>query len=59
MGRKREAILQKSKEAFHQVLRLNPDLSLAHILYTYLEADRGRAQQAMQRLLAARAAVRQ
>jgi TolB-like protein/predicted Ser/Thr protein kinase len=44
--------LQKAEEAFQQALRLNPDLSLAHSLYAYLEADLGRAQQAMQRLLA-------
>jgi serine/threonine protein kinase/tetratricopeptide (TPR) repeat protein len=43
--------LQEAEEAFQRALRLNPDLSLAHSLYAYLEADLGRAQQAMQRLL--------
>jgi serine/threonine protein kinase/tetratricopeptide (TPR) repeat protein len=43
--------LRKAEEAFQRALSLNPDLSLAHSLYAYLEADLGRAQQAMQRLI--------
>ena len=43
--------LRQAEEAFQRALSLNPDLSLAHSLYAYLEADLGRAQQAMQRLI--------
>ena len=37
--------------AFTRALELNPDLPVAHGLYAYLEADLGRAQDAMIRLL--------
>jgi DNA-binding winged helix-turn-helix (wHTH) protein/tetratricopeptide (TPR) repeat protein len=37
--------------AFTRALELNPDLPLAHGLYAYLEADLGRAQDAVMRLL--------
>jgi non-specific serine/threonine protein kinase len=38
-------------EEFRRAFSLNPDLALAHNLYTPIECDRGRAQQAMIRLL--------
>jgi eukaryotic-like serine/threonine-protein kinase len=43
--------LRLAEEAFRRALDLNPDLALAHNLYTQLEAERGRAQEAMKRLL--------
>jgi TolB-like protein/predicted Ser/Thr protein kinase len=42
----------KSEDALRRALDLNPDLSLAHHYYAYLELDLGRAQEAMLRLLA-------
>ncbi len=39
------------ESAFQRALELNPDLPLAHGLYAYLEADLGRARDAMVRLL--------
>ena len=53
-GRGPEAIghLAAAEEAFQRAFQLNPDLSLAHNLYTYTEVDSGRALQAMTRLLA-------
>jgi eukaryotic-like serine/threonine-protein kinase len=50
-GTETGANLRKAEQAFQRALEVNPDLSLAHSLYAYLEADLGRAQQAMQRLL--------
>lgn len=50
-GTEEAAHLQKAEDAFERALSLNPDLSLAQSLYAYLEADLGRAQQAMERLL--------
>ena len=41
----------KSEDALRRALDLNPDLSLAHHYYAYLELDLGRAQEAMLRLL--------
>ena len=41
----------KAEEAFKRALELNPELSVAHNLYTYLEVEMGRAQPAMLRLL--------
>ncbi|MGA2196837.1 MAG: protein kinase [Bryobacteraceae bacterium] len=38
-------------EEFRRAFSLNPDLALAHNLYTPIECDQGRAQQAMIRLL--------
>ena len=38
-------------EEFRRAFSLNPDLALAHNLYTPIECDQGRAQQAMVRLL--------
>lgn len=43
--------LQRAEEAFRRALELNPDLATAHKLYAQFEADRGRAQDAMARLL--------
>jgi non-specific serine/threonine protein kinase len=44
--------LALAEEAFHRALELNPDLPLAHNLYTYFEIEeRGRAPEAMLRLL--------
>jgi eukaryotic-like serine/threonine-protein kinase len=43
--------LARAEGAFQRALELNPDLSLAHNLYSYLEADLGRAREAMARLL--------
>jgi tetratricopeptide (TPR) repeat protein len=40
-----------AQEAFQRAIEINPDLSIAHNLYTYVEVDRGRAQDAMSRLL--------
>lgn len=43
---------QRAEEAFHTALRLNPDLPLAHNLYTYFEIEEfGAAPQALLRLL--------
>jgi serine/threonine protein kinase len=41
----------RAEDAFARALELNPDLSLAHNLYTYLEVELGRAREAMLRLL--------
>jgi DNA-binding winged helix-turn-helix (wHTH) protein len=41
----------RAESAFGRALELNPDLAVAHGLYAYLEADLGRAQDAMVRLL--------
>ena len=43
--------LQAADEAFQTALRLNPELTLAHNLYTYLQVDQGRSIDAMKRLL--------
>jgi serine/threonine protein kinase/tetratricopeptide (TPR) repeat protein len=43
--------LRLAEAAFRRALELNPDLSVAHNLYTQLEAEHGRAQEAMLRLL--------
>jgi serine/threonine-protein kinase len=43
--------LRSADEAFQQALRLNPHLTLAHNLYTYLQVDQGRSLEAMKRLL--------
>ena len=42
---------QRAEDAFQRAFALNPDLALAHNLYTYMEVETGRAQQAVQRLL--------
>jgi serine/threonine protein kinase len=48
--------LSEAKNALERALQLNPDLPLAHYIYAQLEADLGRAQDAMVRLLG-RAAI--
>jgi eukaryotic-like serine/threonine-protein kinase len=50
-GQDPEQNLQRAEQGFRRALELNPDLSLAHNLYAHLEAERGRAQDAMLRLL--------
>jgi non-specific serine/threonine protein kinase len=40
-----------AEQAFQRALELNPELSVAHKLYAHLEAELGRAPQAMVRLL--------
>ncbi len=41
----------KAEDALRRALELNPNLSLAHHYYAFLELDLGRAQEAMLRLL--------
>src|SRR5262249_33080480 len=43
--------LDLAEKAFQQALALNPDLPLAHKLYAQVEVDRGRARDAMTRLV--------
>jgi serine/threonine protein kinase/tetratricopeptide (TPR) repeat protein len=43
--------LEQAEKAFKQALAINPDLSIAHNLYAYLEVDSGRAEVAMLRLV--------
>lgn len=50
-GEDPETYFLRAEEAFRRAFELNPDLSLAHNLHARLEADRGRAQQGMDRLL--------
>jgi TolB-like protein len=51
MGSDVHAQLGAAEEAFQRAFQLNPDLSLAHNLYTYAEVESGRALQAVLRLL--------
>ena len=44
--------LELAQNAFHRAFALNPDLAIAHNLYTQIEADLGNAQPAVLRLLA-------
>jgi DNA-binding winged helix-turn-helix (wHTH) protein/tetratricopeptide (TPR) repeat protein len=44
--------LDRAEAAFRRALDLNPDLPIAHKLFAQLEVDRGRARDAMARLLA-------
>jgi serine/threonine protein kinase len=44
--------LRSSDDAFQTALRLNPELTAAHHLYTALQIDQGRTLEALQRLLA-------
>src|SRR5262249_40413572 len=46
-----EANLGLAEQALKRALEINPDLSLAHHLYAYIEVDRGHAKEAMVRLL--------
>ena len=43
--------LDEAEEALRRALELNPDLSIAHDLSAYVEAELGRAPEAMERLL--------
>ena len=43
--------LTDADAAFQRALGLNPDLSMAHKLYAYLEVEQGRAVDAMRRLI--------
>jgi serine/threonine protein kinase len=43
--------LSAADEAFQTALRLNPNLTLAHNLYTHVQIDQGRSLEAMRRLL--------
>jgi eukaryotic-like serine/threonine-protein kinase len=42
---------ENARQAFRRALEINPDLPMAHHLYTNLEVDMGQAQEAMVRLL--------
>jgi eukaryotic-like serine/threonine-protein kinase len=47
-----DGYLEKAEHAFQRALAINPDLSIAHNLYTNFEVEsRGRAKEAMARLL--------
>jgi serine/threonine protein kinase len=50
-GDDNEGDLKRADEAFNRAFALNPDLAIAHNLYTPVECDQGRAQDAMLRLL--------
>jgi tetratricopeptide (TPR) repeat protein len=43
--------LRAADDAFQTALRLNPNLTLAHNLYTHVQVDQGRSLEAMKRLL--------
>src|SRR6267143_5598904 len=43
--------LRAADEAFQTALRLNPNLTLAHNLYTHVQIDQGRSLEALKRLL--------
>jgi eukaryotic-like serine/threonine-protein kinase len=46
-----EANTALAEDAIRRALSINPDLSLAHYLYTHIEVEAGRAREAMVRLL--------
>ena len=46
-----EADLAQAEAALKRALEINPDLPLAHTLYSQLEVEMGRGRQAMERLL--------
>jgi serine/threonine-protein kinase len=46
-----EALQEQAEEALQRAFRINPDLSLAHHLYTHVEVDAGRSVDAIVRLL--------
>lgn len=50
-GEESESNLELADNAFGKAFGLNPDLALAHHLYTPIQCDQGCAQQAMVRLL--------
>jgi non-specific serine/threonine protein kinase len=47
-----EGNFTRAEEAFRRALALNPDLSIAHRLYTHFESELGHANEAITRLLA-------
>jgi serine/threonine protein kinase len=50
-GEDAPALASRAEHAFRRAFQLNPDLPLAHNLYTYAEVETGRARDAMVRLL--------
>src|SRR6202011_5847428 len=50
-GEDNEGDLKRADEAFNRAFVLNPDLAIAHNLYTPIQCDQGHAQDAMLRLL--------
>jgi TolB-like protein/tetratricopeptide (TPR) repeat protein/predicted Ser/Thr protein kinase len=50
-GRDAAANLDRAEGAFRRALELNPDLPVAHQLYTHFEVEAGRAESAMRRLI--------
>jgi serine/threonine-protein kinase len=50
-GPARHQEFERAERAFERALALNPDLATAHYLYAHLEAETGRARDAMVRLL--------
>ena len=50
-GPSRHQEFVRAERAFERALALNPDLATAHYLYAHLEAETGRARDAMVRLL--------
>ena len=50
-GEDNEGNLKRADEAFNRAFVLNPDLAIAHNLYTPIQCDQGHAQDAMLRLL--------
>ncbi len=50
-GRESQRERARAERAFERALALNPDLAAAHYLYAHLEAETGRAADAMVRLL--------
>jgi serine/threonine protein kinase/Tfp pilus assembly protein PilF len=46
-----EASWKHAEEAFQHAFQVNPDLAIAHNLYTYMEVESGRAADAVVRLL--------
>jgi eukaryotic-like serine/threonine-protein kinase len=51
IGPEANEFMLQAEDAFQRAFRINPDLSLAHNLYTYAEVDVGRALDAVIRLL--------
>ena len=49
--RNSQELYRQAESAFKRALELNPQLPLAHNLYTYLEVELGGAREAMLRLL--------
>jgi tetratricopeptide (TPR) repeat protein len=50
-GEEPDQNLKRADEAFRKAFALNPDLAIAHNLYTAIQCDQGCPQQAMTRLL--------